>query len=228
VDRNHFYSAWGTGYNGCLSNSDSLVIVSAPGGRPGYAGKFTVRQQDHCNTLGGLAMIGHVHKIYDGDDRWYALSMYISPEFNSRSWNVFSGYKTRDDSGAGNTFSSASIMSDEYNGVWDYRFGSWQTGANGLQHIGPLIHGWTDWLIHIKWSKTNTGIIEVYQNGNRVIYRPNIRTIPYKAGTSTFVSEDAGWEWNVGLYRGDEAATSIVYMYNVKMGTTRADVEYKG
>jgi hypothetical protein len=226
VDINHFYSAWGTGYNGCFKNSDSLVAVPAPGGRPGYAGKFTVRSTDQCNTPNNAVLLDYVHNIYDGNDRWYGISIYLPPGYTTKTWNLFAGLKTRDVVGAtGSTLRSAGIMSDIYSGGSDYRFATWQNLPE-TNHIGPLLTGWTDWMVHIKWSKTNTGLIEVFQNGKRVLNRSGIRTYPYKAGTTQFVNPD--FDYYVGLYRGIESQTNIVYIGDVKIGTTRADVEYKG
>lgn len=42
---------------------------------------------------------------------------------------------------------------------------------------GPLIQGqWVDWIFHIKWTKDNTGVFEVWQNNNKVYSRENFQT----------------------------------------------------
>ncbi|GAA3604703.1 heparin lyase I family protein [Flavivirga amylovorans] len=41
----------------------------------------------------------------------------------------------------------------------------------------PLIQGeWVDWVIHIKWAKDNTGLIEVWQNKNLVFSKYNFQS----------------------------------------------------
>jgi hypothetical protein len=178
-----------------------------------------------CNTPNNAVLLANIIKIYNGDDRWYAVSVYLPPGYTTTTWNLFMGIKTRTIGTGASTLRSAGIMSDIYSGASDYKFATWQNLPES-NHIGPLLTGWTDWMVHIKWAQTNTGLIEVFQNGNRVLNRPNIRTIPYTAGTTTFVGPD--FDYYVGIYRGIESQTNIVYIGDVKMGTTRADVEYKG
>jgi hypothetical protein len=42
---------------------------------------------------------------------------------------------------------------------------------------GPLIQGeWVDWVVHINWAKNDTGIFEVWQNGEKVFSKTDFQS----------------------------------------------------
>lgn len=52
---------------------------------------------------------------------------------------------------------------------------------------------WTDWVIHVKWSWKNDGILEVWKDGNKVISHK---------GPNNFNDAKAPWP-KIGLYKSD-------------------------
>lgn len=228
VDKNHFYAKNyfpGT-YNSCLMRSNSLVVVPAPGGRTGYGGKFAIQSGDHCNTVSDeRAMLGYEHyQIHNGDDRWYSVSSYFPAEFSHSTWFLFYQIKTMDGG-----YPSIALYANP-SGQWSLR---WDEVNN--ENIGTFSTGWTDWLIHVKWTTDTTGFVEVYKNGLLVTFHYNVRMIPLRTNpidwntrclvvSSTCKPVSSDFSLSIGAYRGAESATLTNYITNIKIGTTRADV----
>jgi len=222
VDRNHFSSeAWGSGYNACLYRADSLIVEPAPEGRVGYAGKFTVRAGDNCNTPNEFAGIGQTIIINPGDEHWYSFSLYLPPGFVHTTWMNFWEIKTQDGG-----FFSAGISSNLDTGQFSVGWG--RNGSIGIysnhnqENVGLLTTGYSDWVIHVKWTNDNTGFIEYYKDGVIVSSHSNIPTLPLKNGLPV----GNRFDFMTVQYRGAEQETRSIYIYRAMSGTTLNDVKY--
>lgn len=218
VNQNYFSSAnWGT--YACLPRSDSLVVVPAPGGRPGYAGRFTARPGDICNSAtSNRLQIQKGLTYYEGQDVWYSISVYIPTGYSVTGWG--SMIEERFDYVRMPTKNpdQTDVMTGRAYGI----LGAVQ-GVNLDSSIINLFYapytGWHDILIHQKWSKTTAGFVEYYYNG---IFKGSVTNRVTVPPTSAWT-----YDWTVGMYEGSANSNSY-YLYNMKIGTTRADVEYTG
>lgn len=213
--------SWGYGVDNAGANDANSIAPSLLPDRSGNGGKFTIKPGDYCYSPScNQALLGHrQYKINDGDDRWYSVSNYLVPPFVTNQWIVIFGIKPIP------CCYGTGIVIDKSGGSWMYKvcYNTLPTGGGGgtCKFVGDVQEGvWADWMIHIKWSKTNTGFIEAYQNDVLVHSHYDIQTIPTGQGVD--------YEHNIGLYRGADTTTLVAYIMNEKVGTTRSSVEYGG
>ena len=157
-----------------------------------------------------------------GDEAWFGFSIYIpgdwindaaytpgggeilfqlheQPDYNNWSKNRTSFLRLIAE--AGNfrwiTYASACSASDA---CWTAvpRMGGKADGQ--MDYIGPMKKGgWTDWVIHAKWSYGSDGLLEIWRDGNKVATKlgPNA----YKTMQPGFVK--------MGIYKWSWSNTSI-------------------
>ena len=99
----------------------------------------------------------------------------------------------------------------QYGGIREYDLGPYETGV------------WTDWVVHVRWSYGQDGIVEVWKNGQKVIDQ---------TGPNAF-NDAHGPFFKMGLYKGwgdpkkssDAVSKRLVYHDEFRMGG--ADAVYK-
>lgn len=81
---------------------------------------------------------------------------------------------------------------------------------------------WTDFVFHVKWSSGGDGLVEVWKNGSRVMYKtgPTLRsglTIgPY------FRTGLYKWGWNNGSRAASSTSKRVIYVDEVRVGNEYA------
>jgi hypothetical protein len=93
--------------------------------------------------------------------------------------------------------------------------------SDGLEYIdlGPIPKNkWIDWVIHIKYSHTNAGILEVWMNGEKVIERVNM---------PNSYNDDAYPYFKFGVYKWNWGATSqkVIYYDEVRVGNENSSYD---
>jgi hypothetical protein len=82
---------------------------------------------------------------------------------------------------------------------------------------------WSDFIVRIKYSSSSSGIVEVwYKDGSSSQY-----TLKHSASGLKILTGYNTREIAFGLYRSNQPASRTLYFHNVKVGTTRTDVEYR-
>lgn len=86
--------------------------------------------------------------------------------------------------------------------------------------IGSTVTGkWISIVIHIKWTTGNTGLLEVWKDGNKVVSKVNVRTNS-KGGSYMKIGINK-WSWAPG--GGSSTATErIFYIDDFRMGNEKA------
>lgn len=213
ISRNAAFGAW---KYSCLLRPDSCAVVSAPGGRSGYAGKFTIRAGDLCNSSSDArAMLDTTIAVQNGSEKWYSLSIYFPADWQTSGWGpMLTQIKRNIDS---THFSYIYAIYAGPSTSSHLGFG-WKTSNNpgAMLDLGAPQTGWNDFLIRIKYSGGYDGFAHVYRNGSLVARVDNIQTLPNTAYTDQ--------DWDIGIYEGS-SNNNYLYHYNALIGTTRADVE---
>jgi Polysaccharide lyase len=146
-------------------------------------------------------------------DRWYGFSMYL------RDWadddageNVFKWHPDNNDTG------SMSMSLRTTGGRFTYVTSNTGTRANtDSTDIGPVISNkWIDFVIRIRWATDNTGLLQVWMNGNQVINRSGVKTA---AGTSYFVLGINKYGWGV---QPSAVTKRILYFDEIREGGASA------
>lgn len=227
-------SAWDPEYgsgNACMWRTNSATTVSASTlgteNRPGYALRLNVQDGDSCDTSDPANNIRvNLLKKLDyslGYDAWYSVSIYIPAGYykNPATWgsslvgwfdNVYMPKKNGDNI--------------HLNPLWGTSgaFGILEGAVQGVNSdvltypIGTMTEGWHDFLIHYKWSTGTDGFVYYYYDGNLVGSITNRVTVP--------PASNGKYNFVVSMYEGVDQPNHYLYFYNLKMGTTRGDVEY--
>jgi hypothetical protein len=220
-------------YNGwyCIPQSDSFTTIPAPGGRTGYAVKVIARP--------GLSACGSTNK-----DQHLQLTKIITGMPTTLK-EVWIGWSTMLDSswqpqgaGAWEHFGIAlTILSFKLPNTGLYTdIGTSDTSitiTNNLRFNQPALSAventkgvWNDWMFHVKWAKDNTGFIELYHKTGTNQYTKTYSI--YNVATLNPSNPNNDFDVRLGLYRSElSKSTQIFYSQGIKVGTNRADVEYK-
>jgi hypothetical protein len=94
---------------------------------------------------------------------------------------------------------------------------------NGNTHndLGPVVSNtWFSIVARIKWASTNTGIIQVWRDGQRLVNKSNIRT--NSTGGSYFKLGINKWSWAPPLVGSSNQTERIFYIDNFRMGNQNA------
>jgi len=113
--------------------------------------------------------------------------------------------------------------------IWTYN-GHWMVarsyGSTSIKttttDIGAYTKGaWTDIVVHVKWSTSSDGLIEVWKNGSKVYTY---------AGSNTYSGQSKGnylktgiykWPWKTGTYSSN-TTKRVAYIDEVRIGTSSA------
>jgi hypothetical protein len=78
---------------------------------------------------------------------------------------------------------------------------------------------WVDFVMHVKWSRTNTGIFELWKNGSKVLSLNNIRTLGTTASGNAYIE--------IMNYRPANSGTTIHVVDEVRIGDSYGAVAPK-
>jgi len=111
---------------------------------------------------------------------------------------------------------------------WDAKRNTWASGKRSYggtrrYDLGPYrTNEWTDWVVHVKWSYKADGLLEVWQNGKRVVRQE---------GPNAF-NDAKGPYFKMGIYKGwrdpkrpSDAVTSRL-LYHDEFRMAGADGSY--
>lgn len=201
----------------CFVHSGVPVgIVTSPVRAGSFAYKAEVRdgvmiydseRSEYANGPGGCGM----HRFREGDETWTAVSVFPQADFPTfNHWSLVTQWK---EPYGGTPPQQISLQSDGWAIV-----GAGSLSPRPRFNFGTIQRGaWNDLLVHHRWSPDpNIGFVEVYMNGALALPRTYTRTM--ENSNPLFLS--------VGHYRdgGATTGTAVLYIDDVRVGTTRASV----
>jgi len=184
----------------------------------GYAARFEVRPKADLTLPGGdrSEALTRTSEVA-GSESWWAWSTYFDTDFNPNpdsAWNVFTQWHHTGSTGQANV----SFMVDTASSPWNIQINAFGGDQDQNKQVFRLAdfqrNVWYDFVFHVRWAPDNTGFVEVWVNGERVVpltYRPTTY-----AGMGVYLKQ--------GLYRGESSLTSVVYHDGMRRGTSFADV----
>ena len=149
-------------------------------------------------------------------ERWYGFNMYLEDWADDVAGE--SAFEWHPDNAKG--VSAASLWLSDGKYVFQTNPGDTNTGSE-YTDIGPILNNqWVAWVIHVKWTTDNTGVLQVWQNGKPVIDKTHIKTcspdgVYFKLGLNKF-----GW--------GSKPSTvskRVIYYDEIRIGDERAIYE---
>ena len=121
---------------------------------------------------------------------------------------------------------SNSIITSDNRIKWMLRWDSRPIMPNGFSEghiyidLGEIPKNrWIDWVVHIKYSHTNTGILEVWMDGVKVIDRQNMPNSYNDKKYPFFKFGVYRWEW------GTSASQRVIYYDEVRVGNKNSSYD---
>jgi hypothetical protein len=145
--------------------SDRIQVVASPVRQGRYAARFEVRNGDNPIGYGDRAEVQTATGESEGQERWYAWSTMLAPDFpRSSAWQVISQWHANADGspplGFFVTNDSIVLKAHRYSGPGSLM---------GITDVwtGPARRGeWQDILMHVKWSGSDqVGFVELWIDG---------------------------------------------------------------
>jgi hypothetical protein len=216
----------------CASNRFSKITSPARDGT--YAGKFTVEPGDRASGGERAEMVmwkpyyWNGKDIGYGNDFYYAWSTYLpSPGWqNANTWQLFWQAHTANYKGSPEV--SLMLGSD------DILFLGKNNGVKDDVNLGITLskNVWHDFIVHVKWTKDATGVVEVW---HKLSTESSFRKLNTRTGYKTAQTLNSVWgsgdesiRSHVGIYRSaiNGAPESTIYNDAFRIGTTFDSVLY--
>ena len=167
------------------------------------AGRFEINMNDPLLWGGNRAEMAQ-HTSTTLDEGWYGFSQYFPESYISDSTDEVVG-QWHDQPDVGETAArspSNAIITGNNRIKWMIRWDSRPIMTNNFPEghiyidLGEIPKNkWIDWVVHIKFSHTNTGILEVWMDGVKVIDRQNMPTSYNDEKYPYFKFGVYKWEW---------------------------------
>jgi hypothetical protein len=147
-----------------------------------------------------------------GTERWYGFNLYLEDWVADDAGECVFQWHPENSRGT----ATASLWTSSGRYVFQTNLGG--NSVSVYTDLGPILSNqWVSWVIHVKWAVDNSGILQVWKNGELVIDRPGIATCPpegtyFKLGINKF-----GW--------GIQASAStrrVLYFDEVRIGDEEA------
>ncbi len=195
-------------------NSSRLSVVTSPVREGRYALKTTVRQGDRpIKASGNRNELFYLSREANNSEYSYKWSTLFPKSFpRSAKWQVFAQW--HHEGCCGSPPLEFYIVNDELR----MRVGG--TSGKVLWKAPLQREKWNDFVLRVKWSSDpNTGFVELYHNGQRVLSRTKVAT-QYK-GERNYLK--------LGLYRDASiSAEGVVFHDGFTMATRLEDVMASG
>lgn len=191
-----------------------------------FSGRFEINRNDPLLWGGNRAEMAQV-KTTTMDEGWYGFSQYFPDSYISDSTEEVVG-QWHDQPDVGETAArspSNAIITGNNRLKWMIRWDSRSIMTDNFPEGHTYIdlgeipkNKWIDWVVHIKYSHTNTGILEVWMDGVKVIDRQNMPNSYNDVMYPYFKFGVYKWEW------GSEV-NKIIYYDEVKVGNKNSSYD---
>ncbi len=191
------------------------------------AGRFEIKKSDSKIWGGHRTEMSQAQNTARAEG-WYGFSQYFPASYTSGSTGEVIGqwHDQADDGEHVDRSPSNTLLTVDGRIKWMARWDAdkiMDSGySDGLEYIdlGAIPNNeWIDWVVHIKYSHTNTGILEVWMNGEKVIDRQNM---------PNSYNDDAYPYFKFGVYKwnwGSDSSQKVIYYDEVRIGTENSSYD---
>jgi len=140
-----------------------------------------------------------------GKEYWYGFSIFLPQDYvKDDIWEIVAQWHGVPDFKVGENWRNPVMALSTDGGKWqlvnrwDAKLNTFQGGKRsygGTRHydLGEYRRGaWTDWVVHVKWSYRDDGLLEVWKNGVRIVEQK---------GPNAF-NDSKGPYFKMGIYKG--------------------------
>ncbi|MBN1508228.1 MAG: polysaccharide lyase [Sedimentisphaerales bacterium] len=171
-----------------------------------------------------------------GKEYWYGFSILLPEDYApDHIWEIVAQWHGVPDFDAGENWRNPVMALSTTNGHWGwvsrwdakrntFESGMREYGGTHNYDLGPYQKGvWTDWVVHVKWSYRQDGLLQVWKDGVKVIDQD---------GPNAFNDKDGPF-FKMGLYKGwsdpnrrsDKVSKRVLYHDEFRMGGSEAGYE---
>ena len=203
-----------------FATEESFELVSNIKREGVSSGRFQLNKNDPDIAYSKRAEMSQRKEIVQPEG-WYGFSNFFPSSYTSdptpeivAQWHDLPDFGEETDRSNSN-----SIMVENGKLIWQVR---WDTRflmpdniPEGLLNIviGDVPKNkWIDWVVHIKYSHTNTGILEVWMDGEKVIDRQNMPNSYNDKAYPFFKFGIYKWKW------GTATSQRVIYYDEVRVG----------
>ncbi|HSM63010.1 MAG TPA: heparin lyase I family protein [Gillisia sp.] len=191
------------------------------------AGRFEINKNDPKVWGGNRTEFAQVTNTTMGEG-WYGFSQYFPENYTTENLEELVGqwHDIPDEGETAGRSPSNAISTGNGHLKWATRWDSRSIQTNNItegyfeKDLGVIPKGkWINWVVHIKFSHTNTGIVEVWMDGVKVIDRQNMPNCFNDAIFPYFKFGVYRWEW-------DTAVTQrVIYFDEVRVGNENSSYD---
>lgn len=183
------------------------------------SGRFEIRKTDPLIWGGTRAEISQPQNMAL-EEGWYGFSQYFPASYTSDTTGevIAQWHDVSDDGEAISRSPSNAIITSDDRLKWMLRWDADRIMTSGQSDgllyfdLGEIPKGqWIDWVVHIKYSYSNSGILEVWKDGVKVIERINE---PNSYNDQSYPYLKLGiyrWEWGQPVSR-------VLYYDEIRVG----------
>jgi hypothetical protein len=187
-------------------------VVTHPRREGGWAGRFEVRPGDDV-AHGQRAELVYRSDEQEGQEEWWAWSVYFPRDFIPGDWTVFTQW--HDD--PAEKFSPPVLFKVVGSSLYlIVRGGDPRSARPKRWTLAPLRRDhWYDFVFHVLWSTTDAGFVEAWVDGEEVVARTPTPTL--YIGKTNYLKQ--------GNYRYPSPDRSVLYQDAAREATSRRDLE---
>ena len=191
------------------------------------SGRFEIKKSDP-QIWGGNRTEMSQSKSTTQSEGWYGFSQFFPVNYGSDgTGDVIGQWHDVPDAGeATNRSPSNALIASDDKLKWMVRWDADRIMTDGYSDgtiyidLGKIPKGrWIDWVVHIKYSHTNTGILEVWMDGVKVINRQNMPNAYNDEKYPYFKFGVYKWDW------GNAATERVIYYDEVKIGNKNSSYD---
>lgn len=210
----------------------SINVVDSPVRAGEHAVRFEIHK-DQPDVAGSKRAEITLDNVPPTSERWYGFSIYLPNDYKTDpTAEIVTQWHAVPDFDKGEDWRSPPLALLTENGRWkvDRRWDARRVMPNNrpqgseVRDLGLYERGrWIDWVVHVKWSWQDDGLLEVWKDGERVVHH---------RGPNAY-NDEKGTYFKTGIYKWlykqapDETTTSerMIYVDEVRVGGP--DAEYK-
>ena len=204
---------------------DSITVVDSPVRAGKHAVRFRVRK-DQPDVAGSKRAELVRDSVPPTAERWYGFSIYLPDDYRiDPTEEIVTQWHAVPDFDEGESWRSPPLALLTENGRWKVNW-RWDARkvtpkdnppASEFHDLGPYDRGrWTDWVVHVRWSWGDEGVLEIWKDGQRVFEH---------RGPNAY-NDDRGPYLKIGIYKWlykqapDKATTTerVLFMDEVRVG----------
>lgn len=184
------------------------------------AGRFEINKDDPLIWGGNRTEMSQAQSTSQKEG-WYGFSQFFPDTYTSGSTGEVIGqwHVQPDDGETTNRSPSNALIASDDKLKWMLRWDADRIMEDGFSdghiyiELGEIPKNrWIDWVVHIKYSHTNTGILEVWMDGKKIIDRQNMPNAYNDGAYPYFKFGVYKWEW------GAASSKRVIYYDEVRIG----------